>query len=135
MEWITCDMTWREFYDLSLNLPYTEIVLENERKLLLGDINGNGGLCDDCMDDDLRNDVKIIKYRHLSGSILSHLHEAARDLLMAHEPELTGPYFLEWLANRLVDVYREDPNVDFVLCLRRRAKKARAAIEKAGFTQ
>jgi hypothetical protein len=32
--------------------------------------------------------------------------------------------FLEWLADRLVYVYKESPNVDFVLSLRKRAEQA-----------
>lgn len=49
-------------------------------------------------------------------------------LLDAHEPEREGPKFLDWVANRLVNVYGESENVDFVICLRRRAAKAAAAI-------
>lgn len=37
------------------------------------------------------------------------------------------PEFLEWLADRLVTVYGEDPGVDFVLSLRDRAGQMRAA--------
>lgn len=33
--------------------------------------------------------------------------------------------FLDWLADRLVDVYHESPNVDFVQKLQRIAKKVR----------
>ena len=56
---------------------------------------------------------------------------AAPDLLGAHEPEREGPDFLDWVADRLVNVYGESENVDFVICLRRRAAKARTAIAKA----
>ena len=56
---------------------------------------------------------------------------AAPDLLEAHEPEREGADFLDWIADRLVHVYGESENVDFVICLRRRAAKARAAIAKA----
>ena len=51
-------------------------------------------------------------------------------LLDAHEPEREGPKFLDWVANRLVNVYGESENVDFVICLRRRAAKAAAAIAR-----
>jgi hypothetical protein len=34
--------------------------------------------------------------------------------------------FLEWLADRLVYVYKESPNVDFVLSLRKRAEQAKS---------
>lgn len=61
-----------------------------------------------------------------------HLIEAASDLLAAHEPDRQGPDFLEWVADRLVTVHGESPNVDFVLCLRRRASLARAALKKVG---
>lgn len=37
------------------------------------------------------------------------------------------PEFLEWLADRLVTVYGEDPGTDFVLSLRDRAGQMRAA--------
>ena len=39
-----------------------------------------------------------------------------------------GPDFLEWIADRLVNVYGESDNVDFVLSLRLRAKQHRAAL-------
>lgn len=45
----------------------------------------------------------------------------------AHEFERTGPEFLDWVADRLVLVHKESPNLDFIHCLRRRAEKARAA--------
>ena len=51
-------------------------------------------------------------------------------LLDAHEPEREGPKFLDWVADRLVNVYGESENVDFVICLRRRAAKAAAAISR-----
>ena len=51
-------------------------------------------------------------------------------LLEAHEPEREGPKFLDWVADRLVNVYGESENVDFVICLRRRAAKAAAAIAR-----
>ena len=61
----------------------------------------------------------------------ANLSAAAPNLLEAHEPEREGPDFLDWVADRLVNVYGESENVDFVICLRRRAAKARAAIAKA----
>lgn len=39
-----------------------------------------------------------------------------------------GPEFLDWIADRLVHVYGESPNVDFVLSLRERSAAARAAL-------
>ena len=61
----------------------------------------------------------------------ARLISAVPDLLESHEPEREGSDFLDWIADRLVHVYGESENVDFVICLRRRAAKARAAIAKA----
>lgn len=38
---------------------------------------------------------------------------------------------LEWVADRLVYVHRENENVDFVISLRERASVVRSAIDKA----
>jgi hypothetical protein len=38
------------------------------------------------------------------------------------------PAFLDWLADRLVNVHDEDANVDFVLSLHERAKQGRDAL-------
>jgi hypothetical protein len=61
------------------------------------------------------------------------LWAAAPDLLAAQTmgAQVDTPAFLEWLADRLVHVYKENPNVDFVLSLRSRAAAGRAAINKA----
>lgn len=58
---------------------------------------------------------------------------AAPDLAeaIAYGPTLELPDFLEWIADRLVNVHGESPNVDFVLSLRERAKRCRAALSKA----
>lgn len=40
-----------------------------------------------------------------------------------------GPDFLEWIADRLVHVHGESPNVDYVLSLRDRAAAIRTAAE------
>lgn len=61
----------------------------------------------------------------------ARLIAAAPELLESHEPEREGSDFLDWIADQLVHVYGESENVDFVICLRRRAAKARAAITKA----
>lgn len=55
--------------------------------------------------------------------------EIAR-LRAALEPNRSGPAFYDWLADRLVHQYGEDPNVDFVLTLRRRAALGREALNK-----
>lgn len=45
-------------------------------------------------------------------------------------PDPNDPDFLDWLADRLVYVYGESPNVDFVLALRRKAMRDRSAIDR-----
>ncbi len=45
--------------------------------------------------------------------------------------QVDTPTFLEWIADRLVHVYGENPNIDFVRSLRTRAEAARLAIAKA----
>lgn len=61
----------------------------------------------------------------------ARLIAAAPKLLDSHEPERGGADFLDWVADRLVNVYGESEDVDFVICLRRRAAKAREAISQA----
>lgn len=39
------------------------------------------------------------------------------------------PGLLEWMADRLVYVYGENPNIDFVLTTRERAKGLRLALD------
>ena len=62
----------------------------------------------------------------------ARLIAASPDLLEAHEPNAhpSGPDFLEFIADRLV-LHGDNENADFVLALRRKASKARAAIAKA----
>ena len=50
--------------------------------------------------------------------------------IASHEPDQTGPHFLKWLYYRLIYVYNESPDIDFVQCLKRRADKARAVIDR-----
>ena len=63
----------------------------------------------------------------------ARLIAAAPDLLQAWTTgsEINTPDFMDWIADRLVNVYGENPNIDFVQSLRYRAKLARAAIAKA----
>lgn len=63
----------------------------------------------------------------------ARLIAAAPELLAAQTmgAELNTPRFLDWVADRLVDVYGESPNVDFVQSLRARATAGRSAIAKA----
>ena len=63
----------------------------------------------------------------------ANLIAAAPDLLNCQTmgAELNTPDFLDWIADRLVKVHGENPNVDYVLSLRERAKAGRAAISKA----
>lgn len=60
----------------------------------------------------------------------ARLIAAAPDLFDSHEPDREGPDFLDWVASRLV-LHGDHPQADFIVCLRRRAEKARAAIAKA----
>lgn len=62
----------------------------------------------------------------------AHLIAAAPELLEAQTmgAELNTPDFLDWIAARLIH-YGDNPNADFILSLRERAKSGRAAIAKA----
>lgn len=76
-----------------------------------------------------------------SMAVRSPEENLANANLIAAAPELLAcqtmgaqantPDFLDWVADRLVFVYGENPNVDFVLSLRERAKAGRDAIAKA----
>ena len=63
----------------------------------------------------------------------ARLIAAAPDLLAAQTmgASMNTPDFLDCIADRLVSVHGENPNVDFVLSLRERAEAGRAAIAKA----
>jgi hypothetical protein len=63
----------------------------------------------------------------------ARLIASAPDLLAAQTmgSQVDTPTLLDWVADRLVNVYGESPNIDFVLTLRERAKAGRAAIAKA----
>lgn len=58
---------------------------------------------------------------------------AAPDMLAALEDEshVSTAWMLDWVADRMVKVYGESENVDFVLSIRKRAKLCRAALQKA----
>lgn len=75
---------------------------------------------------------------HMVGESIARqnlaLIAAAPELLDAHEPDREGPGFLDWVADRLVIQHGEHEGSDFILCLRRRAALARAAIAKATTT-
>lgn len=45
------------------------------------------------------------------------------------EPDKEGPKFLDWIADRMVNMYGESPDTHFILTLRRRAAKAKEAFE------
>lgn len=63
----------------------------------------------------------------------AHLIAAAPDLLACQTmgAQVNTPDFLDWVADRLIDVYGESPSIDFVQSLRRRATAGREAIAKA----
>ena len=61
----------------------------------------------------------------------ARLIAAAPELLEAHEPDREGPNFLDWIADRMIHQHGEHAQADFILCLRRRAEKARTALAKA----
>lgn len=67
------------------------------------------------------------------SSANARLIAAAPELLEAQTmgASFNTPDFLDWIADRLVNVHGESPNVDYVLSLRDRAKLGRAAIAKA----
>lgn len=50
---------------------------------------------------------------------------SARDELRAALPR---PEFLEWVADRLANVYGDDPNMNFILTLRMKANAGRKAL-------
>jgi len=58
---------------------------------------------------------------------------AAPDLFRAQSmgSQINTPDFLDWMADRLVHVYGENPEVDFVKSLRERARIGRRAMNKA----
>jgi len=64
---------------------------------------------------------------------IAHALNCYDDLLFTHTMgvSMNTPDFLDWMADRLVNVYGESPNVDFVQSLRDRAKMARYAMSKA----
>lgn len=63
----------------------------------------------------------------------ANLAAAAPELLEAQTmgEQLNTPEFLDWLADRLIHVYHESPNIDFVLSLRARAEAGRKALSLA----
>lgn len=94
-------------------------------------------------------DLKVIQkgsYEKLAAGMVSYRcvtetenkHDAC---LIAAAPELLKsltdgatvdlPELLDWVADRMVHVYGENENIDFVLTLRHRASVCREAIAKA----
>lgn len=63
----------------------------------------------------------------------TRLVAAAPELLEAltYGQTLNLPDMLDWVADRLVNVHGENCNLDFIVSIRERASKARAAIAKA----
>lgn len=60
------------------------------------------------------------------------LFAAASDLLacLTDGAQVNTPDFLDWVADRFVHVYGENPNVDSVLSLRKRAAAMRAVLKR-----
>jgi hypothetical protein len=58
---------------------------------------------------------------------------AVPDMLAALEDEshVSTAWMLDWVADRMVKVYGESENVDFVQSIRKRAALCRAALQKA----
>jgi hypothetical protein len=58
---------------------------------------------------------------------------AAPDMWAALEGEshVSTAWMLDWVADRMVKVYGESENVDFVLSIRKRAALCRVALQKA----
>lgn len=64
--WQTCDLS---FYDLTFT-PGLQFELEDGSRFLVGDVNAEGGICDDCtLFDELRNtdriDLRVVRVRNL----------------------------------------------------------------------
>ena len=67
LEFLRLDREGRKvsFCGQDLNQPGTIVELENGNRLLIGDINKLGGVCDDCQDE-IRNETIIKRYVILS---------------------------------------------------------------------
>lgn len=57
------------------------------------------------------------------SNLEKRFHRLEYEVFLAGEPSL--PDFLAWLGDRLVHVYGESPNIDFVQACHRRAKALR----------
>lgn len=88
---------------------------------------------------DWKNGV-LCSEKYIVGGIYHAFNEsnkaliaAAPDLLecLTDGAQLSTPDFLDWIADRLVNVHGENTNVDYVFTLRDRANKMRKAIAKA----
>jgi len=64
---------------------------------------------------------------------LTHEREVREQLVAAQTMgvQVNTPDFLDWMADRLINVYKESPNVDFVHSLRDRATAGRTALAAA----
>jgi len=72
-----------------------------------------------------------LKVNDLLQTQVDELTLKNRALLIALESDANppGPQFLQWVADRLIHVYGEDPDIDFVHALRRKANKMQQAID------
>ena len=48
MKWKTCGLVWHEFCEKGLNEPGTLVEIKDSGTYLIGDVNTNRGVCDDC---------------------------------------------------------------------------------------
>jgi hypothetical protein len=66
-----------------------------------------------------------------SAAELRRLHALCEEMAGALKiGEITTPDFLNWVADRFIHVYGENPNMDFIHCLRSRAAAGRSALAK-----
>lgn len=81
--------------------------------------------------------IKEVLQKHLPESIPNHQvaelkKRSAKLARLEHAMQgatLTLPEFLDWMTDRLIGVYKESPNVDFVLSCRIWAEKIREALK------
>lgn len=81
-----------------------------------------GDGCDVC------NPAKALEYARETIDEQAALIEEMGEALKIGE--ITTPDFLDWVADRFIHVYGENPNMDFIHCLRSRSAAGRIALAK-----